>query len=273
MPTIGLSSRGSRILYGLGFPESRQQKGKPIPITTPTKPRPYGYFLPRAVKYAPPGNLPIQRILASITNKRDLKNTIVLLKDPADPKRPSFLITTLRSHFFPRGSWCAYLYHAPSIYSHDYRLIGSLNLYFEPYQIAPWLTWRFLARQLRQHIDQSRHTRLRQHQGLLIDPDLATIALRCREGGQHNRLGLSEGEDKDPRGFMPTGKALQRTELPLLSPDGGKLSGMRKGWRVLVMAKPYAPANSQASVSSPGIMGGHRGTSTASSDLVAKQDA
>ncbi|MBA7664175.1 hypothetical protein ES703_72230 [subsurface metagenome] len=150
---------------------------------TPTKPAYWTTPVPRSVKYAAGGNLTIQEVLASIPDKRDLKNTIVLLKDPADPKRPSFLITTLRSHFFPRGSWCAYLYHAKSIYSDDYRLIGSLNLYLEPYQIAPWLTWRFLARQLRQLVDPSKHTRLRQHEGLLIDPDLATILPLCREAG------------------------------------------------------------------------------------------
>ena len=94
----------------------------------------------------------------------------------------------------------------------------------------------------------------------------------AEKGGKHNRPDLFGGEAKDPRGLTPTGKALQSQELTLLSQDGEKLFGLRKGWRALVTAKPYAPANGQDSVSSPGIMGGHQGTSTAISDLVAKLD-
>jgi len=150
---------------------------------TPTKPAYWTTPVPREVKYASPGKLTIQTILASIPDKRDLKNTVVLLRDPDDPKRPSFLITTLRSNWFPRGNWCAELYHASSVYSHDYRLIGSLNLYLEPHQIPLWLTWRFLSRQLRQQIDTAKPRRLRECEGLLIDPNLATIVPLCREAG------------------------------------------------------------------------------------------
>ncbi|GAH63999.1 unnamed protein product, partial [marine sediment metagenome] len=38
-------------------------------------------------------------------------------------------------------------------------------------------------------------------------------------------------------------KALQRTELTLTSPDGGKLSGMRKSWLLLHQRKLNAVAN------------------------------
>ncbi|GAH60206.1 unnamed protein product, partial [marine sediment metagenome] len=92
------------------------------PFIAPTKPAYWTTPVPREVKYAPGGNLTIQEVLASITDKRDLTNTIVLLKDPDDPKRPSFLITTSKSKFFPRGNWCAELYHARYPDPYDYRL-------------------------------------------------------------------------------------------------------------------------------------------------------
>ena len=192
-------------------------------------------------------------------------NSIIILKDPQDPKRPLFIVCSLRTHFFPRGIWQAYLYanHYPDPL--DYRLVASFRLYFEPCQIPSWFTWRFLPRYLRARAATNTQRKLRKPDGLLIDPTLSQIALRCREGGKHNRLGLSEGETKDTRGLTPTVKALQRTELTLPSPDGGE--ALRD------VPELGAPANSQASVSPPGIMGGHRGTSTASSDLVATQDA
>jgi len=127
--------------------------------------------------------LTIQEVIASILDTSDLKNTIVLLKDPDDPKRPSFLITTLKSRFFPRGYWYAYLYSARYPDPLDYRLIGSLNLYLEPNQIPDWQTWRFLSRELRQLIDTTKPRRLRRCEGIVIDPDLATIAPVCGRGG------------------------------------------------------------------------------------------
>ncbi|MBA7580665.1 hypothetical protein ES708_22559 [subsurface metagenome] len=238
----------------------------------PSKPAYWTTPVPRSVIYAGGDPEHIETLLPYFNHTANHAKSLVILKDPEDPKRPLFVVTSLRTHFFPRGTWTAYLYQdkrSNGLFDH---LQGSLTLYLEPAQLPSWLTWRFLARYLRQQFDSSNTRRLRIPQGVLLDPTLSQIALLCVEGGKHNRLGLSEGETKDTRGLTPTVKATQRTELTLLSQDGEKLSGMRKGWRALVTAKPYAPANSQDSVSSPGIMGGHQGNSTAISDLLATLD-
>ncbi len=211
------------------------------PFKTPSKPRPYGYLLPSEVSYAPPGNLTIQEVLPHILDKRDLKNTIVLLKDLADPNRPSFLITTLRSRFFPQGNWCAELYHARYPDPTDYRLKGSLTVSIEPAQIPDWLTWRFLSRQLRAREPMTTHRKLFVPPGLKYNPAYTTIVPFCREVRQHSRLGISESGSKVPRGFTPTGKSLQRQELTLTGSDGGKLSGMRQGRGVLASAYAERP--------------------------------
>jgi len=158
----------------------------------PSKPPYWSDLLPRNVKYAGGNPNHIQRVLRSIVDKSTLDKTLVILADPDDPKRPLFVITTLRSNWFPRGYWCAYLYHAPSFHSDDYRLIGRLSLYLEPYQIPPWLTWRFLARHLRATQPTPTKRKLRKPYGLLIDPGLDTIALLYGEEGEQSRLGLSE---------------------------------------------------------------------------------
>lgn len=157
------------------------------PFRDPSKPAYWTTPIPREVKYAPPGNLTIQRVLAGISDKRDLKNTIVLLQDPDDEKRPSFVITTLRARFFPRGNWYASLYHAPSIYPDDYRLIGLLSLYLEPCRIAYWQTWCFLARYLRDAINPFINTHPWEHEGLLIAPTLEQIALLYGEESEHTK--------------------------------------------------------------------------------------
>ena len=211
------------------------------PFKTPSKPRPYGYLLPSEVSYAPPGNLTIQEVLPHILDKRDLKNTIVLLKDLADPNRPSFLITTLRSRFFPLGNWCAELYHASYPDPMDYRLIGSITLYIEPAQIPDWLTWRFLSRHIRARAATAKPRRLFEPPGIIHNPAYTTIVPFCREVRQHSRLGISESGSKVPRGFTPTGKSLQRQELTLTGSDGGKLSGMRQGRGVLASAYAERP--------------------------------
>ena len=210
-------------------------------VIAPTKPAYWTTPVPRSVKYAAPGKLTIQSILASITDKRDLKNTIVLLKDLADPNRPSFLITTLRSRFFPRGNWCAELYHASYPDPMDYRLIGSITLYIEPAQIPDWLTWRFLSRHLRARAATAKPRRLFEPPGIIHNPAYTTIVPFCREVRQHSRLGISESGSKVPRGFTPTGKSLQRQELTLTGSDGGKLSGMRQGRGVLASAYAERP--------------------------------
>ncbi len=239
---------------------------------TPSKPGYYSTPVPRSVIYAGGDPEHIETLLPYFNHTARCAKSLIILKDPEDPKRPLFVITSLRTHFFPRGIWTAYLYQDKRSNGLVDRLQGSLTLSFEPRQIPSWLTWRFLARYIRARAAINTKRKLRKPSGLLIAPTLSHIALRCREGGKHNRLDLFEGETKDPRGLTPTGKALQRTELTLLSPDGGKLSETHKGWRALVTAKPYAPAKSQVSVSSAGIMGGHQGTSTANSDLVAALD-
>ncbi len=191
------------------------------PFKTPSKPRPYGYLLPSEVSYAPPGNLTIPEVLPHILDKSRLKNTIILLRDLDNPEYPSFLITTLRCNWFPRGNWLASLYHASSVYSDDYRLIGSITLYIEPAQIPDWLTWRFLSRHLRARAATAKPRRLFEPPGIIHNPAYTTIVPLCREVRKHSKLGLSESEGKVPRGFTPTGKALQSRELTLLSPDGG----------------------------------------------------
>ncbi|MBA7610137.1 hypothetical protein ES703_17342 [subsurface metagenome] len=238
---------------------------------TPSKPPYWTTPVPRSVIYAGGDPERMDTLLPYFNHTANHAKSLVILQDPEDPKRPLFVITSLRTHFFPRGTWTAYLYQDKRSNGLFDRLQGSLTLYLEPAQIPYWLTWRFLSRYLRQLIDSSNTRRLRIPQGILIAPTLDSIALLSREGGEHNRLGLSEGESKGTRGLTPTVKGLEKLELTSTRFVRGKLSGMRKGWRVLVTAKPYAPANGQDSVSSPGIMGGHQGTSTAISDLVATQ--
>ncbi|MBA7581989.1 hypothetical protein ES708_23908 [subsurface metagenome] len=209
----------------------------------PSKPRPYGYLLPSEVSYAPPGNLTIQEVLPHILDKSRLKNTIILLRDLDNPEYPSFLITTLRCNWFPRGNWLASLYHASSVYSDDYRLIGSITLYIEPAQIPRWLTWRSLARQLRARAGRAKTRRLFEPPGIIHNPACTTIVPLCREVRQHSRLGISESESKVPRGFTPTGETLQSQELTLTGSDGGKLSGMRQSWLLWHQRKLNAVAN------------------------------
>lgn len=139
----------------------------------PLKPAYWTTPVPRQVKYAYGDPHDIQQALASITDKSTLDKTMVILADPDDPKRPLFVITSLQSHFFPRGIWTAYLYRSKSFHSDDYRLIGDLTLVIEPYQIPPWLTWRYLARQLRASQPMSTKRKLYEPPGLLT-PSLTT---------------------------------------------------------------------------------------------------
>jgi len=149
----------------------------------PSKPPYWTTPIPSSVRYAGGDPNDIQRVLASITDKSTLDKTLVILADPDDPQRPLFVITSLRSRFFPRGNWCAYLYHAKSTDSDDYRLCGVVNLYLEPNQIPPWQTWRFLSRQLRARAATATHRKLRKPNGLLIDPTISTILSLGGEAG------------------------------------------------------------------------------------------
>ncbi len=167
----------------------------------PSKPAYWTTPVPRSVRYAGGDPNDIQAVISSIDDNSSLGKTLIVLADPDDPKRPLFLITSLRSRFFPRGSWKAYLYRSNSTHSDDYHLIGMLSLYLEPYQIPQQQTWRLLARKLRAREPMPTTRRLRQPSGLLIDPTLPKIALLCGEGGEHNRLGLSEVGERQPRAF------------------------------------------------------------------------
>ncbi len=227
-------------------------------VIAPSKPRPYGYLLPSEVSYAPPGNLTIQEVLPHILNKSKLKNTIILLRDLDNPEYPSFLITTLRCNWFPRGKWLASLYHAKSSYTDDYRLTGSLTVSIEPRQLPSWLTWRFLSRHIRASPSISTNRNLRQIAGVLIDPDLQTIVPFCREVRKHSRLGSSESESKVPRGFTPTGKALQSRELTLPSADGGSSKGSVRAEVSWHQRKLNAVANGYLAVLNPASWDGTR---------------
>ena len=226
---------------------------------TPSKPAYWTTPVPRSVIYAGGDPEHIETLLPYFNHTANFAKSLVILQDPEDQKRPLFVITSLRTHFFPRGTWTAYLYQDKRSNGLFDRLQGSLTLYLEPAQIPYWLTWRFLGRYLRQLIDSSNTRHLRKPSGMRIDPTQDTILSLGGEAGEHNRLGLSE-----------VAKTSRGQQCPMVTPPTkggltstrqvrGRLSGMRKGWRVLVMAKPYAPANGQGSVSSPGITGGAPG--------------
>ena len=143
----------------------------------------YSTLLPSEVIYVGGDPQRIDTILPYVNNLAILGNTIIILKDLADPKRPSFLITSLKSHFFPTGYWCAYLYQARHPDPLDYHLRGTLTLAINPYQIPYWFTWRFLSRRLRASQATATNRKLRKPSGFLIDPPLSQIALPCGEVG------------------------------------------------------------------------------------------
>ena len=167
----------------------------------PSKPGYYSTPVPRSVIYAGGDPEHIETILPYLNHTANRAKSLVILEDPDDPKRPLFVITSLRTRFFPRGTWTAYLYQDKRSNGLFDRLQGSLTLYLEPAQLPYWLTWRFLARYLRQLFDTSSNRKLRKPSGMLIDPTQDTIALLYREGGKHNRLGLSEAGERQPRAF------------------------------------------------------------------------
>ncbi len=149
----------------------------------PSQPQYYTTPVPHSVVYAGGDPEHIETVLPYLNHAANCGNSIIILEDLADPKRPLFIVCSLRTRFFPRGIWQAYLYanHYPDPL--DYHLIGSLRLYFEPSQIPSWLTWRFLPRHLRARAATSTRRKLRKPSGLLIDPTLSTIALLHGEGG------------------------------------------------------------------------------------------
>jgi len=162
--------------------------GSPNSFKTPSKPGYYSTPVPRSVIYAGGDPQHIETILPYFNHTANCAKSLVILEDLNDPKRPLFVITSLRTRFFPRGTWKAYLYQDKRSNGLFDRLQGSLTLYLEPAQIPSWFTWRFLARYLRQLFDTSNTRRIRKPQGMLIDPTQDTIALLYAEGHQADTL-------------------------------------------------------------------------------------
>ncbi len=146
-----------------------------LPFTTPSQAQYYSTPLDSSVKYAGGNPKHIQSVLAHISDKHDLGKTLIILKDPDDPQRPLFLITTPRSRFFPRGSWQTYLYtqRRPHSFTNCYR--GSVTIVIEPNLIPSWQTWRFLSRHFREQSGQSKPRHHHNHEGLTIHQDTHTI--------------------------------------------------------------------------------------------------
>ncbi len=136
----------------------------------PSKPGYYTTPVPRSVIYAGGDPEHIETLLPYFNHTAKCAKSLIILKDPNDPKRPLFVITSLRTHFFPRGTWEAYLYQDKRSNGLVDRLQGSLTLSFEPAQIPSWLTWRFLARYLRARAAINTKRKLHTPRGLLIDP-------------------------------------------------------------------------------------------------------
>jgi len=147
--------------------------GSPYFFKDPSKPRYWTTPVPRSVIYAGGDPEHIETLLPYFNHTANCAKSLVILQDQADPGRPLFVITSRRTRFFPRGTWTAYLYQDKRPTGLVDRLQGSLTLYLEPAQLSSWLTWRFLARYLRQLIDSSNTRRLRIPQGVLLDPTLS----------------------------------------------------------------------------------------------------
>jgi len=156
--------------------------GSPYFFKDPSKPQYYTTPVPRSVIYAGGDPEHIETLLPYFNDTANSAKSLVILQDQADPKRPLFVITSLRTHFFPRGTWKAYLYQDKRPTGLFDRLQGSLTLYLEPCQIPPWLTWRFLSRHIRQQFDTTNKRHLRKPDGLLIDPTPHQIALLYGQG-------------------------------------------------------------------------------------------
>jgi len=137
---------------------------------TPSKPGYYSTPVPRSVIYAHGDPDRIETLLPYFNHTANHAKSLVILQDPDDPKRPLFVITSLRTRFFPRGTWTAYLYQDKRSNGLVDRLQGRLTLYLEPAQIPYWFTWRFLGRYLRQQFDSSNTRHLRIPEGVMLDP-------------------------------------------------------------------------------------------------------
>ncbi len=174
---------------GCGLPVNEGiANGSSSSFHTPSKPGYYSTPVPRSVIYAGGDPEHIETLLPYFNHTANHAKSLVILQDPDDPKRPLFVITSLRTRFFPRGTWTAYLYQDKRSNGLVDRLQGSLTLYLEPAHLPYWFTWRFLARYLRWVIDSSNTRHLRIPQGVLLDPTLDSIALLYAEGHQADTL-------------------------------------------------------------------------------------
>ncbi len=144
--------------------------GRPLSYLPPSKPAYYSTPVPRSVIYAGGDPEHIETLLPYFNHTANHAKSLVILKDLSDSSRPLFVITSLRTHFFPRGTWTAYLYQDKRSNGLIDRLQGSLTLSFEPTQTPSWLTWRFLGRYLRARSAKAPKRKLRTPPGLLIDP-------------------------------------------------------------------------------------------------------
>lgn len=174
-------------------PLSRSRRSRPRELTdteytgtnhfkTPTEPQVTNLWLPSEVIYSGGDPRHIETILPYLTDTTTLGNTIVILKDQLAPQRLLLIITTLKSHFFPRGTWKAYIYVNQYPDPLDYHRIGSFTLVIEPHQIPAWQTWRLLVRRLRATQPIPTKRKIHEPSGLLIDPPLRQLSFLCGEG-------------------------------------------------------------------------------------------
>lgn len=138
---------------------------------TPSQAQSSNRFLPSEVKSVPSSYLTIQEVLPYIHDESTLRNHIIILKDLDAPEQPALLITTLKSRYFPRGNWRAYLYRAIYPDPFDYQLSGYRNLAIEPNLVPPWQTWRYLSRLISAQTDPKRHRYPKQHEGVKLITD------------------------------------------------------------------------------------------------------
>ncbi len=167
---------------------------------TPSKPGYYSTPVPRSVIYAGGDPEHIETLLPYFNHTANHAKSLVILKDPEDPKLRCLVITSLRTRFFPRGTWKAYLYQDKRSNGLFDRLQGSLTLYLEPAQLPSWLTWRFLSRHIRARAAINTKRKLHTPPGLLIDPTLSYF--------QCNHLIVSPGR------LLPYACLKERTEQP-----------------------------------------------------------
>jgi len=110
----------------------------------PSKPAYWTTPVPLNVFYAYGDPERIETLLPYLKHTDNSAKSLVILQDPDDHKRPLFVITSLRTRFFPRGTWKAYLYQDKRSNGLVDRLQGSLTLSLSPSALAQWVSevWR-----------------------------------------------------------------------------------------------------------------------------------